>query len=169
MASYFALWDPNPGLFYSRQFPEQAPPRKWLIPGEVKPLGHVGDMTFSRLTPPPVVGRTGLWGWANFFILKNFFKDGPFQKAVSEFGQTDWFNPKELFVLSHQCWWGRLRFHKSNDKRYCSASADAAVPIYMCRNPLMCAPDETSTVIVSIGQNNAFYEKCMFERGYKPY
>ncbi len=57
----------------------------------------------------------------------------------------------------------------SNDKRYCSASADAAVPIYICRNPLMCAPDETSTVIVSISQNNAFYEKCMFERGYKPY
>ena len=55
----------------------------------------------------------------------------------------------------------------SNDKRYCSASADAAVPIYMCRNPLMCAPDEVGTVWTSIAQNDAAYDQCMISKGYQ--
>ena len=29
------------------------------------------------------------------------------------------------------------------DRRYCKAAARAAAPIYLCRNPFMCAPDET--------------------------
>ena len=77
-----------------------------------------------------------------------------------------------IFLSACQSNWTSVSGNNSNltnDKRYCSASADAAVPTYICRNPLMCAPDETSTVIVSISQNNAFYEKCMFEKGYKPY
>ena len=77
-----------------------------------------------------------------------------------------------IFLTACQSNWTSVSGNNSNlsnDKRYCSVSADAAVPIYMWRNPLMCEPDETSAVIVSIGQNNAFYEKCMFERGYKPY
>ena len=51
------------------------------------------------------------------------------------------------------------------DRRYCKATARAAAPIYLCRNPLMCAPDETSRVIQSISSHNGFYDKCMYEQG----
>ena len=51
------------------------------------------------------------------------------------------------------------------DRRYCKAAARAAAPIYLCRNPLMCAPDETSRVIQSISSHNGFYDKCMYEQG----
>ena len=51
------------------------------------------------------------------------------------------------------------------DRRYCKAVARAAAPIYLCRNPLMCAPDETSRVIQSISSHNGFYDKCMYEQG----
>jgi hypothetical protein len=51
------------------------------------------------------------------------------------------------------------------DRRYCKAAARAAAPIYLCRNPLMCAPDETSRVIQSISSHNGYYDKCMFEQG----
>jgi len=51
------------------------------------------------------------------------------------------------------------------DRRYCKATARAVAPIYLCRNPLMCAPDETSGVIQSMSSHNAYYDKCMFEQG----
>ena len=51
------------------------------------------------------------------------------------------------------------------DRRYCKAVARAAAPIYLCRNPFMCAPDETSRVIQSISSHNGFYDKCMYEQG----
>ena len=51
------------------------------------------------------------------------------------------------------------------DRRYCKATARAVAPIYLCRNPLMCAPDETSRVIQSMSSHNAYYDKCMFEQG----
>ena len=51
------------------------------------------------------------------------------------------------------------------DRRYCKAAARAAAPIYLCRNPFMCAPDETSRVIQSISSHNGFYYKCMYEQG----
>jgi len=51
------------------------------------------------------------------------------------------------------------------DRRYCKAAARAAAPIYLCRNPFMCAPDETSRVIQSISSHNGFYDKCMYEQG----
>ena len=51
------------------------------------------------------------------------------------------------------------------DRRYCKAAARAAAPIYLCRNPFMCATDETSRVIQSISSHNGFYDKCMYEQG----
>lgn len=51
------------------------------------------------------------------------------------------------------------------DRRYCKATARAAAPIYICRNPLMCAPDETSRAIQSISSHNGYYDKCMFDQG----
>ena len=47
----------------------------------------------------------------------------------------------------------------SNDKMYCKAAAEAAIPVYLCKNPLMCAPEETSIVINSLSQNNAYFKK----------
>ena len=76
-----------------------------------------------------------------------------------------------LFLNSCQSNWTSTsgsNSNLSNDKMYCKASAEAAVPVYLCRNPLMCAPDETSKVLNSLSQNNAFFKKCMFEMGYKP-
>ena len=34
-----------------------------------------------------------------------------------------------------------------NDTRYCKATANSQAPTYICRNPFMCAPDETSIVL----------------------
>ena len=55
-----------------------------------------------------------------------------------------------------------------NDTRYCKATANSQAPTYICRNPLMCAPDETSIVLMSISQNNAVYDQCMMSKGYVP-
>ena len=46
--------------------------------------------------------------------------------------------------------------------------ANAAAPTYLCRNPLMCAPDETVKVLDTIVRNNSYFEKCMFEKGNVP-
>ena len=76
-----------------------------------------------------------------------------------------------IFLASCQSNWTSTSGNNSNlsnDKMYCKASAEAAAPVYLCRNPLMCAPDETSKVIDTLSQNNAYYKKCMFEMGYKP-
>jgi hypothetical protein len=56
----------------------------------------------------------------------------------------------------------------SQDRRYCKAMANAAAPTYLCRNPLMCASDETVKVLDSMVRNNAYFEKCMFEKGNVP-
>ena len=51
------------------------------------------------------------------------------------------------------------------DKAYCKSVANAAAPIYICRNPLMCAPDETPIVIQSLSSNTGYFNQCMFYRG----
>ena len=51
------------------------------------------------------------------------------------------------------------------DKVYCKSVANAASPIYICRNPLMCAPDETYKAIQSLSSNTGYYNQCMFEKG----
>jgi len=52
------------------------------------------------------------------------------------------------------------------DKNYCSSFAQSRYPVYLCRNPLMCAPDETSKVISTLAENNAAFRNCMHGKGY---
>lgn len=54
------------------------------------------------------------------------------------------------------------------DTRYCSSQSKLVAPVYLCRNPLMCAPDEIGTVWSSIAQNEAAYDQCMLSKGYAP-
>ena len=56
----------------------------------------------------------------------------------------------------------------SLDSRSCSNQANINAPTYLCRNPLMCAPDETALVFDSIARNNAVYDQCMLQKGYQP-
>ena len=55
-----------------------------------------------------------------------------------------------------------------NDDRRCESMAYARAPIYICRDPLMCAPDEYSLVLNSSAQNKSIYEQCMYSLGYYP-
>tara|TARA_A100001015_G_scaffold267952_1_gene318434 strand:- start:558 stop:833 length:276 start_codon:yes stop_codon:yes gene_type:complete len=54
----------------------------------------------------------------------------------------------------------------SLDKNFCNSFADSRFPTYLCKNPLMCAPEETSLVISSIAENDAAYRNCMYGKGY---
>ena len=54
----------------------------------------------------------------------------------------------------------------SYDSRICKAHARVVAPTYLCRNPLMCAPDETSIALASIIDNAAAYDLCMLKKGY---
>ena len=56
----------------------------------------------------------------------------------------------------------------NTDKRFCDARSKSLAPVYICRNPLMCAPDEVSIVWTSIAQNDAAYDQCMISKGYQP-
>ena len=64
--------------------------------------------------------------------------------------------------------------HKSNDNSnlefdsgFCRSFANANAPTYICKDPLMCSPDEFSVAITAIGQNTAEYNHCMYRKGYK--
>ena len=53
-----------------------------------------------------------------------------------------------------------------SDKRYCNTQAKIQAPTYICRNPLMCAPDEIAIAIEALSQNAAVFDKCMMQKGY---
>ena len=64
--------------------------------------------------------------------------------------------------------------HKSNDNSnlefdsgFCRSFANANAPTYICKDPLMCSPDELSVAITALGQNAAEYNHCMYKKGYK--
>ena len=59
------------------------------------------------------------------------------------------------------------QFKPDTDKRYCGATANSVAPTYICRNPLMCAPDEVGIALERIAQNNAAYDRCMIQKGYR--
>lgn len=52
------------------------------------------------------------------------------------------------------------------DKSFCDSFADSRYPVYLCKNPLMCAPEETSIVISSLAENSAAFRNCMHGKGY---
>ena len=57
--------------------------------------------------------------------------------------------------------------NKDTDSRSCDNQAKLNAPTYICRNPLMCAPDEFTIVLDSISRNNAYYDQCMLQKGYR--
>ena len=56
----------------------------------------------------------------------------------------------------------------SIDSRACDNQADIQAPVYMCRNPFFCQPEETALVFNSIERNGAIYDQCMLSKGYRP-
>jgi len=55
----------------------------------------------------------------------------------------------------------------SFDKGECRSYANSKSPTYLCKNPLYCEPDEWAEVITSISTNNATFDYCMYQKGYK--
>ena len=53
------------------------------------------------------------------------------------------------------------------DRRSCGNLANLNAPTYICRNPLMCAPDEFAIAIESLARNDAFFDQCMLQKGYR--
>ena len=65
--------------------------------------------------------------------------------------------------------WSHQSGNNSNldtDKRYCGATANAVAPTYICRNPLMCDPDETNKVLDQLIGYEATFKTCMYKKGY---
>ena len=66
-----------------------------------------------------------------------------------------------LLALLTSCASGTWSHHTGNnnsysrDAGYCKSLARSQFPGYICRNPLMCAPDETNKVLDQIIQSNA--------------
>lgn len=55
-----------------------------------------------------------------------------------------------------------LDFHSG----FCKSLANAKAPTYICKDPLMCKPEEFSLAITALGQNAAEYNHCMYKKGY---
>ncbi len=53
------------------------------------------------------------------------------------------------------------------DKRTCGNLANLNAPTYICRNPLMCAPDEIAIAWEAIARNDAYFDQCMIQKGYR--
>lgn len=53
------------------------------------------------------------------------------------------------------------------DSRSCSNLSKLYAPTYLCKNPFYCQPDEYSLVIDSLARNNAYYDQCMLQKGYR--
>jgi hypothetical protein len=53
------------------------------------------------------------------------------------------------------------------DSRSCKNMANLNAPTYICRNPLMCAPDEIAIAWEAIARNEAYYDQCMLQKGYR--
>ncbi len=57
-------------------------------------------------------------------------------------------------------------YNLDTDKRYCNTQARIQAPTYICRNPLMCAPDEFAIAMEALSRNAAFFDRCMMQKGY---
>ena len=53
------------------------------------------------------------------------------------------------------------------DSRSCKNMANLNAPTYICRNPLMCAPDEIAIAWEAIARNDAYFDQCMLQKGYR--
>ena len=75
-----------------------------------------------------------------------------------------------VFLSSCATSWSHRSGNNNNldtDKRFCNTQARIQAPTYICRNPLMCAPDELGIAMERIAQNNAAYDRCMIQKGYR--
>ena len=52
------------------------------------------------------------------------------------------------------------------DTRFCKSFARSKHPGYICKNPLMCAPEEFNIVLNELVQYEAMFQNCMFSKGY---
>jgi len=52
------------------------------------------------------------------------------------------------------------------DKGYCRSFANSISLTNLCKNLFYCEPDEWSEVIISIAQNIATFDHCMYKMGY---
>ncbi len=52
------------------------------------------------------------------------------------------------------------------DTSFCKSLARSKHPGYICKNPLMCAPEEFNLVINELTQYQAVFQNCMLSRGY---
>ena len=75
-----------------------------------------------------------------------------------------------IFVTISSCTtWSHQSGNNNNlnsDKRYCNTEARIQAPTYICRNPLMCAPDEFAIAIDALSRNAAVFDRCMLRKGY---
>ena len=77
-----------------------------------------------------------------------------------------------ILIFLASCSSGTWSHHSGNnnsysrDAGYCKALARSQFPGYICRNPLMCAPDETNKVLDQLIQSKATFNKCMYQKGY---
>ena len=75
-----------------------------------------------------------------------------------------------LFLVGCATNWSHQSGNNSNvdtDRRYCNATANMVAPTYICRNPLMCAPDEFARSIDALSRNSAAFDRCMIQKGYR--
>ena len=52
------------------------------------------------------------------------------------------------------------------DSDICATEANLYAPSYICRNPLMCQPDEFQIVTQSLLKNKNYFRRCMQKKGY---
>ena len=74
-----------------------------------------------------------------------------------------------VFLSSCATSWSHRSGNNNNldtDKRFCNTQARIQAPTYICRNPLMCAPDEFAISIEALSQNAAVFDRCMMQKGY---
>ncbi len=77
-----------------------------------------------------------------------------------------------LISLLTSCASGTWSHHSGNnnsisrDNGYCKALARSQYPGYICRNPLMCDPDETNKVLDQLIGYEATFKTCMYKKGY---
>ena len=75
-----------------------------------------------------------------------------------------------LFILASCTTYSHQSGNDSNlgtDSRSCKNLANLNAPTYICRNPLMCAPDEIAIAWEAIVRNDAYYDQCMLQKGYR--
>ena len=54
----------------------------------------------------------------------------------------------------------------NHDTLLCKSLARSKHPGYICKNPLMCSPEEVNIVINDLTQYHAVFQNCILRKGY---